>query len=458
MEKEHKLENSFWKIALVFGILIALLMPIMQIQDEDTHTMRSVNMAYLNFFDYKEGFDIPYSIYSYIGNYTENQGVYVFENNPEYRINWKVFKEAAKIPLDDSNRVFFRDGDENSLRTGLYGNLSYCVQGLGILVGRIFHLPIYWTLILGRFTKLIFYIVLIYWAIKIIPVGKEVVFVIALLPNNIQYAASLSPDGVLTSCSLLFVAYILYLKNRDDVVQKKDWVILLILIAFIFNVKYIYSIQGLLILTIPKEKLFPNITIPKLSKKQKIGFACFFVILVGVGYGVAYQMSGALGECARHPINFLLSVFNTIQIRANFLAVSLVANFGTGPVNLPYIVSYGILMFAIFSSYLQIGNASDKEEVKSISYKDIVIFILATILIVTTIFMAGILIGAATLADGATLCSGLLGRYFVVPLSLTLILCRKIGFRVKVNYYLVNSLIIAYMTYSCYFIANRYWL
>ena len=59
MGKEHKLENSFWKIALVFGILIALLMPIMQIQDEDTHTMRSVNMAYLNFFDYKEGFDIP---------------------------------------------------------------------------------------------------------------------------------------------------------------------------------------------------------------------------------------------------------------------------------------------------------------------------------------------------------------------------------------------------------------
>jgi len=63
------------------------------------------------------------------------------------------------------------------------------------LAARILHLPLNWFVYLGRLSTLAVYILLTYFAIKYIPIGKRFLLVVALLPTALIQGATIGMDG-----------------------------------------------------------------------------------------------------------------------------------------------------------------------------------------------------------------------------------------------------------------------
>ena len=110
---------------------------------------------------------------------------------------------------------------------------------------------------LGRLSNFIFYIILIYFSLKILPFKKFGALFILLVPMAIQQNSSLSADVMINSCSFLFISYILYLKYSDKSPKKLEvkHKLLLFSLALIISLsKIVYFPICLLLFLIPKEK------------------------------------------------------------------------------------------------------------------------------------------------------------------------------------------------------------
>ena len=94
--------------------------------------------------------------------------------------------------------------------------VAYIPQIFGTIIARLLHFGWIPLIMMGRLFNLIFFIILIYWAIKIIPIGKMVIFSIALLPMSMELASSFSYDSVIISLCVFFTAYVFYLAYEKN--------------------------------------------------------------------------------------------------------------------------------------------------------------------------------------------------------------------------------------------------
>lgn len=125
---------------------------------------------------------------------------------------------------------------------------------IGLTLGRLFGLGAYPAYYLGRLFNLLAFAVMVYFSVKITPVGKNVFRVIALLPMTLHLAASYSYDPMIISMSFLFVACCLKAIYEKGAIGKKLLIALGVLIFLIAPCKIIYSCIVLLVLLIPKER------------------------------------------------------------------------------------------------------------------------------------------------------------------------------------------------------------
>lgn len=450
--KENKWENFFIKTSFLFGVIFMFAMPIMQVQDEDTHTMRSINMSYANIYDYKNGFNIFSSVYQYLDYYTEGQGIYIFEANPDYRLNSKKVIAASGIALNENQQILFIDGDmPGRLRTHLYGNLSYLPQGIGIFLGRILYLPIYFTLIMGRFIKLIFCIVLEYWAIRLMPFKKNLMTFICLMPMVLLFAASLSPDGILVSSCLLFISYTLDLKYNKKL-KRKDTIILFILVCFIFSTKMIYSIIAFF--------LFNLLNKTFIEKLKKVPIALKVILSISIitfSAIIAYKVilnNELLYNCLQNPLKIIQMYFRTYIQNFGIYLKTLIGNFGTGYFPMP-----DIFIFLYFIYIFLLGISANQENMfieRKIKYLSIWCFALLTILI----FVASFTMSDKNfvLLQGVT--QGIQGRYFLPFLILALlpIESKKIKNNLFLKCHIEKIFIQIGLIWSIVWILMRYWI
>ena len=447
LKTDNKWECFFIKVIMIFGIIMILIVPIMEVQDEDTHTMRSINMSYFNF-DYSGGFNILQSVYTFIEAYTEGKSIYVFESEPDYRINHDVYWNATRIPLNPDEKVFFCDGQP--LRTALYGNLAYLPQGVGILIGRFYNLPIFWTLILGRFFKLLFYATLCYWAIKLIPVKKKMMTLLCLMPMSVFFAASLSPDGILVSSCYLFISYCLYSKEKYHTLTKKGILILLFLLAFIFSIKVIYScIVLFLLIFVDVKKLFFKYRKPFLFIASGI-ILCVLVLFICV-----YIFDPIVNMCVKNiPLTVYL-YFKTYTTNFSYYLSLGIANFGTGfcPLNKRYIYTISIyVMLVALQAEKHDSVAGIDKKTKYISF--VLFFVISVI-----IFLAGFKMSNLDSIDSDSIIGGIQGRYFTafIPFILIVLSNKKIKLKWIVNEFAVKMVSIIMLVISNIWILYRYW-
>lgn len=133
--------------------------------------------------------------------------------------------------------------------------IVYLPAVLGMTLARLLHLGTIPMLLFARWCSLLFFAMMTYWGMKKLPFGKVTLFLLAILPMNLQQCTSFSYDAVITGTILLYSCCCIALAFGDEPVKPKDVLILGILgIVFIYGKSGVYLPVCLLALMIPAGK------------------------------------------------------------------------------------------------------------------------------------------------------------------------------------------------------------
>lgn len=161
-------------------------------------------------------------------------------------------------------------------------SLGYTPSAVGLWVGRLLHLPLAATVVLGRIFNLLTYCTVCFIAIRISPVKKVLFAVVSLIPENIFLAANYSYDPWLTSMILLGIAVLFREMWGNDGPLEFSRVAIASLILFLgLGVKAVYfPIIGLFFL-MPSSKFA--------DKSQRFRYY-LFVVLFGLFVLASFAM------------------------------------------------------------------------------------------------------------------------------------------------------------------------
>lgn len=243
--------------ALVVGIFLVFFVTPLNAPDEPTHFSRSYALANGQFLS---TIDSSGKAVSYVNSDFDN-----------FNVAW-----PHKIIFDINKKITYGEliTSVNSVNTAVQNNvketfvtpnavfLLYAPQAIGIDIGKIVfgltgnNYNTYNQLIFARLFNLLYFVLLTYLALKLTPVYKRTLMLIALMPQTLFLASSCSYDVfVFTSC-FLFTALVFrcaYDKNKQ-VVAKSDLIALCITGSLVALCKYVYIPMLLMLLLIPKEK------------------------------------------------------------------------------------------------------------------------------------------------------------------------------------------------------------
>jgi uncharacterized membrane protein len=229
-------ERFYIITSLFYGLLFVFLTPPIQVPDEGIHFFRAYQISDFDFFQLKQ--TIPKSI----SEVSILSGL-VFSNNTQ-NIS---FDSLTLIKLNPKHRI----------KTWSYWYIiPYIPQGIGIFIGRIFGLPPLFLLYLGRIFNLIFTTILIYSAIKIMPIFKWEFALISLMPMTLTQLASNSYDATAIGLAFLLISYILNLKfSSSGIISTNKIVLLFILSMLLAMCRPVYVLLIFLYLLLPPSKI-----------------------------------------------------------------------------------------------------------------------------------------------------------------------------------------------------------
>lgn len=244
-KKEIKEENLFLMIAPIILLFFLITIPSWKNPDEPMHWRRIYDIMQGNLIvktvDGVAISKMPESVVNYIDETYYN----------ELDINYNRFKELyeKKISKDDEKVNVSLE------TTAVYCPIVYFPQAIAGKIVDIFTDRPFLIMYGARIGNIIFSILILFLAIKIIPYGKKILILLSFLPVAAAGYASMSPDAMTISVSYLFISYILKLTNeKDKKIKWKDKLILGILAIVVSLCKIVYLPLVGLILLLPKNK------------------------------------------------------------------------------------------------------------------------------------------------------------------------------------------------------------
>lgn len=261
--KNLKKENLYLIIALTIGIFMVFFNPpFAGVPDEGAHYFKLLSVA---------------------NGYLRCSGQSIVSkdaaNLPDEIKPVKIEGVGERMSLGKIKKAFL---EKDSGETQVINNsgcsfipVAFVASAIGTDIGRILHLSPLANFYLSRLFNLLVAVFIIYWAIKIIPFGKTILFLIALLPMTVQQLSSVSYDSLHISSILLFIAYVLKLAygNKNKITRKEViWLIILSLVAL--NTKPGYILLSGLIFLLP---------INKFANKKEYWVNIAFFILLNLG-------------------------------------------------------------------------------------------------------------------------------------------------------------------------------
>ncbi|MFQ6792511.1 MAG: DUF2142 domain-containing protein [Thomasclavelia sp.] len=260
--------------------------------------------------------------------------------------------------------------DYSSLRVShevcSYNFILYIIPAIALMITRVLHLSIYFGFYLGRMFNLIVFLFFAYNSIKIAPKAKWLFFIYYFNPMMLQLGMSYSADCMVYSVCIFSIAYFLKLYYSDQLIQNKDIVIILCLIAIIAVTKFNYlPLFGVYFLILNK--------VLKIDLKQRILLLCGIGLVV-LFYLLSLKLSSNAVTLPAHvdylnamsvdqskqielllanPKYLITMLSNTIQKYGDFYAISFVGDLGWLNININ-LISYWLyiimlLVTAVFS-------------------------------------------------------------------------------------------------------------
>lgn len=411
-----KKEKVFLITALVIGTIFCFINLVFTKYDEHSHFWRAYELSTGHIISGKKNI-IPESVFDVIIN---KDGVYEIEGKASYS---KTI-ENLKKDLDTSKKSERMVG-----AAATYSPFNYLPQIVGITIGRVLKLNPVIIGMLGRFTNLLAYVLLIYFSIKLLPKEKwkNILMCVALLPMSIDLAASMSPDTVIISTSIFLVSYILNVKFKKEKVSYKDALIIGIFTMIPSICKVVYLPFLLLPLLIPKEKYG--------NKKQMIIKWLIIILITLIPIGIWNMIPNKNIEIAirtstteqlyftlSDPMRDLYTAENTLWNETGEYIKTMVGGWNT-----PMLTTFLFLFILLLETFKE---DSEEDSNYKLSKKDYIVLNVINIIISLLIF-AGLYVGWTRAQF--TIVEGVQGRYFLPILFTSLLVIEKNLFKNKIK-------------------------
>lgn len=243
--KRMAFHRVFAVAAVCLGLLYCFILPPYSTPDEQFHINQSFNISSSLLGQAPEG-GIPW------GSNIKREGDY----NPQIQDQFTTVFTYREIA-----REFFTRAPSSAPATfsgeevGGY-RLLYWPSALMITVARLLGLGFVQALFLGRLANLSLYILLCTLAVKLVPRGKSIFAVVAMLPMSMHLAASFSRDALTLALYFFFTALCLYYIDGKATLDWKQLLCLGLLVVVTAPAKIVYVPLLLLCLFIPGERFF----------------------------------------------------------------------------------------------------------------------------------------------------------------------------------------------------------
>lgn len=378
-----KIEHVFLLLASLFIGLSLVVMPVTEVPDEVVHAKLAWELLYDN-----EPGAIDWAAQNDVINNPQPADADV--NMGKYR---KFFTEKVTFP------------DNLNVKIGFH-NIGHLPQLLGMLIGQKIYPSLGVVMTLGRLLNALVYIIGIYFCLKYLKFGKNILAFVSLLPMMVQQAASLSYDVLNHVFVAAFFTFFVNLTVDRKMTNKRLLYYLLIaiglygvkknnllLLPFIFLIDF--EFKGLL------ERFNPFLKFLQKHRLKLIGLAIVVGLAVGL-YLVGQRMS------IKH---FFHMLYNTLLLNHvngalnTFLSVGIFGFFGWLTLQLPL----WIIFIDIVVMTLLYFDEEQVEVPKLVGVGSALIYPLQALAIIIGMYFAWT---PKILGENANISVGTQGRYF----------------------------------------------
>lgn len=424
----------FAVIAAVFGLYFVFRTPLLWGTDETSHVARVYQISEGHIWskyvgDRRDqggyGDRIPFNLYWLIlyTNFDLNNNAGDADHPQQKDVgDPTVYTELGSRHLDTDKRVVY--GFPNS---SAYSPIAYAPGVIGMVLAKLAHANIFWTIMLVRLFDLAFFIGVITFALLLLNDLrlKWLFFVIALLPTTLYSGAIISTDGTTTAVVLLFAAIIckglLYPGKVLTTLEK--WLLASITVLLpLFKPGYI--------LLLPLQLLMLNKQ--TIKDKRVLLYSFGSLVIAGILFLLwSHSVAGPVSREAlirpgpgweavqpneqtafilHHPFSYLAVLFRTYIINDNQYFMELVGDLGFHHVRLP-----GIGLAAQLIALLVALAVAEKNRLRRIvPFSFIGVAVISGLIIATSFYL--------TYSDVAgPLLRGVQGRYFIPFLPFVLL-------------------------------------
>ena len=424
--KEILPEKALLLIMPLFCLLILITIPVGRGHDEVIHWYKA--------FEISEG---------HLMTPIDEENRVSIANLPKGVENIVVEREKGVFKYIDNISLFNEEIDYNesvsviNQNSSAYCFVQYIPHVIGIFIGKVLTQNQLIIAYIARLFNMVFCTIIMYFAIKKIPFGKNILLALSIIPISIEGFATISPDGITIAMCAMFISYVFYVAfEKNKMCEKKDIIALTIIGAIVSLCKVVYMPLIFLVLIIPKEKF--------LSKKAWIK-AISIIISVGVLLNLIWLVFGSMTLLKTNtntyfetdesvsfnkliilltnPIGYLQKIFYTIGTNIDEYFLSL---FG-GYLEWSEMVSIPIMAFITFGLIILTNFIEKNNNIKIEKYQKIVISLI--IIIITLLIFTSIYIQWSNI--NVNYINGIQGRYFLPILPLILILIPRIDLKTK---------------------------
>lgn len=402
-----KSEEHFYKLMIIYIVLITLVFPPLFEPDSAYHFDRAYTVSQNNIVDFIKSNTLKRE------TYPSNLKCLNYGNDNTV-INEVTDTNKIKKCFDSKKLI-----KKKITKLTVDNKIAFAFSGLGIKIAMLFTNSPMIIFYMGRLFNSIVSFLIILFALKVAPKHKRILLSIVMIPVFLQQMCSYSYDSFLNSLCILVIAYLIKFFNDDSKIRKRDLIIYLISIVCIFITKLPYVLVGAPILFVSKEKFG--------SKKiSKLLYLFIMATLIGLAFiiprlGETMAIVDTSGSDGRGmPLSSLFNIKYTIKLiyytfSYNFKFYLETFIGGLAWLNGTYINKLFIYFYLLFVCF---GVASEKQ---SMHIKKVhkILMILINIALIGGIFLAMYL--AWTTPDSKAV-EGVQGRYLFAPI-LGLLLC-----------------------------------
>lgn len=449
--KAVKPEKAFLILGIIFGIAFLLITPPFQVADESTHFYKSLYLSDGHILPEKQGDETGFYVTK-----SAIETVGAFQSlpfHPENKIKMDYTPSLVNLPLLNSNKTFV---DCSLFAIVSYPPFPYLASASVIFLGKLFNFSPLVLFYLGRIVNLLLYVLIIYMAIRLMPVHKWVLLLLTLMPMTIFEAASFSVDSFTIAVSFLTIALLFNFTFNDGKkeLSNKDISVIGILFLILALSKQVYALLIFLFFMLPASKVGG-------CKKKFFKFVYIFLPIVLVVAFWSFLIKGLYTPVgAKSQLSFLLSsplafpkiLVNTLFINTNsYIFMFAGSLLGWLDTPLPDWLIYFYLIILILTALL------DKNEIK-INLKQKIVPLIIFIAISVSIFFLEYLTWTSV---GNNKINGVQGRYFI-PIAPLLFLSLynnklRISNKWRWNWLVILAVVLALLV-TLFILVKRYYI